>query len=160
RTRTSSASSRVEASSAGRSREGGSSGMSEPETNGDSIERGNGAEAPAAADAPKPAEANGSPKPKNKKKKKKKPVGGSGAVLGVTVVRHWVAYASGSFLMVVISMASVLVVAKVQGKSDLGQFGLLTFYAGLLQLVYNMGSRSGTYKLVFGGDDEDDDDDD
>ncbi len=131
--------------------------MSEPETNGTQA---TGAEAPSAVDAPKPAEANGGEPKRKKKNKKKKPVGGSGAVLGVTVVRHWLAYASGSFLMVVISMASVLVVAKVQGKSDLGQFGLLTFYAGLLQLVYNMGSRSGTYKLVFGGDDEDDDDDD
>jgi len=95
-----------------------------------------------------------------KHRKRKRPVGGSGAVLGVTVVRHWFLYSTGSFLMIVISVASVLVVAIELGKADLGQFGLLTFYAALVQLLYNMGSRSGTYKLVFGGDDEDDDDED
>ncbi len=105
-------------------------------------------------------EKNGSRSDGAKRRKRKRPVGGTGAVLGVTVVRHWFLYSTGSFLMIVISFASVLVVAAELGKASLGQFGLLTFYAALLQLIYNMGSRSGTYKLVFGGDDEDDDDDD
>jgi O-antigen/teichoic acid export membrane protein len=99
------------------------------------------------------------PQSRDERRGAKRPVGGSGAVLGVQVLRHWSIYSVGSFLMIVLSLASVLVIAYELGKADLGQFGLLIFFAGLINLFYNLGSRSGTYKVVYGGDDEDDDDD-
>ena len=60
-----------------------------------------------------------------------------------------------------LAFASTIVVAHLLGPAEFGEFALLLFLAGLLNLVFNLGSKQGTMRRVFGGsDDEDDDDED
>jgi O-antigen/teichoic acid export membrane protein len=91
----------------------------------------------------------------------KKRTGGSAAILGAQAVRYsgiqagLLAAANGLML------ASVLVVAFFLGPADFGRYGLLLFLMGLLTILFNLASKQGTLKRVFGtaGDDDDDEED-
>jgi O-antigen/teichoic acid export membrane protein len=58
-----------------------------------------------------------------------------------------------------LTFASVVVVAFFLGPAEFGRFGLLLFLAALLTLLFNLGTKQGTFKRVFGMDDEDEDED-
>ena len=58
-----------------------------------------------------------------------------------------------------LAFASTIVVAHLLSPAEFGQFALLLFLAGLLNLVFNLGSKQGTMRRVFGADDDEDDDD-
>ncbi len=84
---------------------------------------------------------------------------GSGAVLGAKVLRY--SGIQGALLVTstLLTFASVVVVAFFLGPADFGRFGLLLFLSALLTVVFNLATKQGTFKRVFGMDDEDEDDD-
>jgi O-antigen/teichoic acid export membrane protein len=86
--------------------------------------------------------------------------GGSGAVLGAKVLRY--SGIQGALLVTsnLLTFASVVVVAFFLGPAEFGRFGLLLFLAGLLTMLFNLATKQGTFKRVFGMDDEDEDDED
>jgi O-antigen/teichoic acid export membrane protein len=86
--------------------------------------------------------------------------GGSGAALGARVVRYSSIFAGGLILTNLLAFASTIVIAHLLGPADFGQLALLLFLAGLLNLAFNLGSKQGTMRRVFGADDDEDDDDD
>ncbi|HEX6117608.1 MAG TPA: oligosaccharide flippase family protein [Solirubrobacterales bacterium] len=83
----------------------------------------------------------------------------SGAVLGSKVLRY--SGIQGGLLATsnLLTFASVAVVAFFLGPADFGRFGLLLFLAALLNTLFNLATKQGTFKRVFGMDDEDEDDD-
>jgi O-antigen/teichoic acid export membrane protein len=85
--------------------------------------------------------------------------GGSGAVLGAQVVRYSSIFSGGLVVTNLLAFASTIVVAHLLSPAEFGQFALLLFLAGLLNLVFNLGSKQGTMRRVFGADDDEDDDD-
>jgi O-antigen/teichoic acid export membrane protein len=85
--------------------------------------------------------------------------GGSGAVLGARVVRYSSIFAGGLIVTNLIAFASTIVLAHLLGPAEFGQLALLLFLAGLLTLIFNLGSKQGTIRRVFGADDDEDDDD-
>lgn len=86
--------------------------------------------------------------------------GGTGAVLGVRLMRY--AGVQGTSLLIsnLIQLASVAVVANFLGPADLGRYALLLFGAGLVTQVLVIASKPGTIRRVFGGGDDEDEDDD
>jgi O-antigen/teichoic acid export membrane protein len=86
--------------------------------------------------------------------------GGSGAVLGTTVIRYsglqGVAMVAGNLLQLI----TLFVITAFLGPSELGRFSLLFFLAALLTLSFSLPCKPGTVRRVFGGGDDDDDDDD
>ena len=84
--------------------------------------------------------------------------GGTGAVLGVRLLRY--AGVQGFSLVVsnLIQLASVAVVANFLGPADLGRYALLLFLSGVVTQVFVVLSKAGTVRRVFGGGDDDDDD--
>ena len=94
-------------------------------------------------------------------KQKHKHPGGSGAVLGVRVMRNSGVQAITLVVGNVMQLVSTLVVASFLGPSELARFGLLMFLAGLVTQLTSLLCKPGTIRRTFGGgDDEDDDDDD
>ena len=85
--------------------------------------------------------------------------GGSGAVLGARVVRYSSIFAGGLIVTNLLAFATTIVLAHLLGPAEFGQLALLLFLAGLLNLVFNLGSKQGTMRRVFGADDDEDDDD-
>jgi O-antigen/teichoic acid export membrane protein len=85
--------------------------------------------------------------------------GGSGAVLGARVLRYSSIFAGGLVVTNLIAFASTIVLANLLSPAEFGQLALLLFLAGLLTLIFNLGSKQGTIRRVFGGDDDEDDDD-
>ena len=86
--------------------------------------------------------------------------GGSGAALGEKVLRLSSIHTVGLFLNHALTLLGAIVVAIFLGPSEFGIYGLLLFAAALLTFLFNLGSKQGTMKRVFGGDDDDDEDDD
>ena len=86
--------------------------------------------------------------------------GGSGAVLGVRVMRNSSVQAISLIVANVMQLVSILVVAAFLGPSEMARFGLLTFLAGLVTQVASLLVKPGTVRRTFGGGDDDDDDDD
>jgi O-antigen/teichoic acid export membrane protein len=84
---------------------------------------------------------------------------GTGAALGTQVLRYASIHTLGVFVGNILTFASVLIVIYFLGPSDFGRLSLLLFLTALLNMVFNLGSKQGTFKRVFGGDDDDDDDD-
>ena len=84
--------------------------------------------------------------------------GGSGAVLGAQVVRYSSIFSGGLVVAHLLAFVSTIVLAHLLDPADFGQLALLLFLAGLLNLVFNLGSKQGTMRRVFGGDDDDYDD--
>ena len=58
-----------------------------------------------------------------------------------------------------LTLVAAIVVAIYLGPAEFGRFGLLLFLAALLNLIFNLASKQGTLKRVFGGGDDDDDED-
>lgn len=85
---------------------------------------------------------------------------GSGANLGEKVLRLSSIHSVGLFVNHGLTLVSAIVVAIFLGPADFGRYGLLLFAASLLSFLFNLGSKQGTMKRVFGGDDDDDDDED
>jgi len=85
--------------------------------------------------------------------------GGSAAVLGAQVVRYSSIFSGGLVLTNLLAFASTIVLANLLDPAEFGQFALLLFLAGLLNLLFNLGSKQGTMRRVFGADDDEDDDD-
>jgi len=86
--------------------------------------------------------------------------GGSGAVLGAQVVRYSSIFSGGLVITNLLAFVSTIVIAHLLGPAEFGQFALLLFLAGLLNMAFNLGSKQGTMRRVFGADDDEDDDDD
>jgi O-antigen/teichoic acid export membrane protein len=85
---------------------------------------------------------------------------GSGAVLGAKVLRYSGIQGALLFASNLLTFASVVVVAFFLGPAEFGRFGLLLFLAALLTVLFNLATKQGTFKRVFGMDDEDEDDED
>jgi O-antigen/teichoic acid export membrane protein len=83
---------------------------------------------------------------------------GTGAALGTQVLRYSGIHGIGMVANNAITFAATIIIANFSSPAEFGQLGLLLFYAGLLTLVFTLGSKQGTLKRTFGGDDEDDDD--
>jgi O-antigen/teichoic acid export membrane protein len=80
-------------------------------------------------------------------------------VLGAQVVRYSSIFSGGLVVTNLLAFASTIVVAHLLSPAEFGQFALLLFLAGLLNLVFNLGSKQGTMRRVYGADDDEDDDD-
>ncbi len=88
-------------------------------------------------------------------------VGGSGAVLGVRLMRYSGVQGSTLVISNLIQLVSVMVVAGFLGPAEMARYALLLFLAGLVTQLLSLLVKPGTIRRVFGGgDDEDDDDDD
>ena len=91
----------------------------------------------------------------------KKQKGGSAAILGSKALRY--SGIQGGLLASAnaLTLVSALVVAFYLGPADFGRYGLLLFLAGLLTMLFNLASKQGTLKRVFGtaGDDDEDEED-
>jgi O-antigen/teichoic acid export membrane protein len=91
----------------------------------------------------------------------KKRSGGSAAILGAKALRY--SGIQGGLLAAAnaLMLGSALVVAFFLGPADFGRYGLLLFLAALLNILFNLASKQGTLKRVFGtaGDDEEDEED-
>ena len=86
--------------------------------------------------------------------------GGSGAVLGVRVVRYSGVQGASLVLSNLTALASVLVVAAYLGPEDMGRFALLLFLAGAVTQLLSLLCKPGTIRRTFGGGDDEDDDED
>jgi O-antigen/teichoic acid export membrane protein len=87
--------------------------------------------------------------------------GGSGAVLGVRVLRNTSVQGLTLVIGNAIQLVSVLVVAAFLGPSEMARYALLLFLAGLVTQLLSLLVKPGTIRRTFGGgDDEDEDDDD
>ncbi len=87
--------------------------------------------------------------------------GGSGAILGVRVLRYSGVQGTTLVLSNLIQLVSVMVVAAYLGPSEMGRFALLLFLAGLVTQLLSLLVKPGTIRRTFGGgDDEDDEDED
>ncbi len=85
---------------------------------------------------------------------------GSGAALGEKVLRLSSIHTVGLFVTHSMTLITAIVIAIYLGPSEFGQYGLLLFASGFLSFLFNLGSKQGTLKRVFGGGDDDDEDDD
>lgn len=85
---------------------------------------------------------------------------GSGAALGGKVLRLASIHTVGLFINQSLTLVGAIVVALFLGPAEFGRYGLLLFASALLSFLFNLGSKQGTMKRVFGGGDDDDDDDD
>lgn len=85
--------------------------------------------------------------------------GGSGAVLGVRLLRFAGVQGGSLVLSNLIQLGSIAVVANFLGPAELGRFALLLFVAGIVTQFMVIASKPGTIRRVFGGGDEDDDED-
>ena len=98
--------------------------------------------------------------PKKSNKQRHAHPGGSGAVLGVSVMRNSsvqaIALVAGNGLQ----LAAVMVVAAFLGPAEMARYALLIFLAGLVTQIASLLVKPGTVRRVFGGGDDDDDDDD
>jgi O-antigen/teichoic acid export membrane protein len=87
--------------------------------------------------------------------------GGSAAILGAKALRY--SGIQGGLLAAAnaLMLGGVLVVAFFLGPADFGRYGLLLFLAALLNILFNLASKQGTLKRVFGtaGDDDEDEED-
>jgi len=88
----------------------------------------------------------------------REPTRGSGAALGAKVLRLSSIHTLGLAINHSLTLVAAIVVAIYLGPAEFGRFGLLLFLAGLLNLFFNLASKQGTLKRVFGGDDDDEDD--
>ena len=99
------------------------------------------------------------PKQKQSKQQHDHP-GGSGAVLGVNVMRNSSVQAITLVISNAIALVSIMVVAAFLGPAEMARYALLIFLAGLVTQIASLLVKPGTVRRVFGGGDDDDDDDD
>ncbi|MGH2987827.1 MAG: lipopolysaccharide biosynthesis protein, partial [Solirubrobacterales bacterium] len=87
--------------------------------------------------------------------------GGSGAILGVRVLRYSGVQGTTLVISNLIQLVSVMVVAAYLGPTEMGRFALLLFLSGLVTQLLSLLVKPGTIRRTFGGgDDEEDDDED
>src|SRR5918996_3423834 len=86
--------------------------------------------------------------------------GGSGAILGVRVLRYSGVQGTTLVISNLIQLVSVMVVAAYLGPSEMGRFALLLFLAGLVTQLLSLLVKPGTIRRTFGADDEEGDDED
>jgi O-antigen/teichoic acid export membrane protein len=86
--------------------------------------------------------------------------GGTGAVLGVRLLRYSGVQGTALAVSNLIQLASIAVIANFLGPAELGRYALLMFLAGLMTQVMVMLVKPGTVRRTFGGGDDEDDDDD
>ena len=86
--------------------------------------------------------------------------GGTGAVLGVRLLRYSGVQGTTLVISNVIQLASIAVVANFLGPAELGRYALLLFLAGLITQIEVMLVKPGTIRRTFGGGDDEDDDED
>lgn len=79
--------------------------------------------------------------------------------LGVALSRGTSIYAIGMALAMPLSLISVVVTTAFLDPANFGRLGLLFTYAGMLTILYNLGSLRGTLRLIYGFSDDDDDGD-
>jgi O-antigen/teichoic acid export membrane protein len=84
--------------------------------------------------------------------------GGSGAVLGAHVVRYSSIFSGGLIVTNLLAFVSTIVIAHLLGPAEFGQLALLLFLASLMSMAFNLGSKQGTMRRVYGADDDEDDD--
>ena len=99
------------------------------------------------------------PKQKKSKQQHDHP-GGSGAVLGVNVMRNSSVQAITLVISNAVALVSIMVVAAFLGPAEMARYALLIFLAGLVAQIASLLVKPGTVRRVFGGGDDDDDDDD
>lgn len=83
---------------------------------------------------------------------------GTGAALGTELLRYSGIHAVGVVASNLLTFAAVILVANFIDPIEFGSFGLLLFLAGLMTLLFTLGSKQGTLKRTFGGDDDEEDD--
>ena len=86
--------------------------------------------------------------------------GGSGAVLGVRLLRYSGVQGAALVAGNLIQLVAILVVAAFLGPEEMGQYALLLFLAGLVTQVLSLLVKPGTIRRTFGGGDDEDDDED
>ncbi len=86
--------------------------------------------------------------------------GGSGAILGVRLMRYSGVQGATLVIANLIQLVSVMVVAAYLGPAEMGRFALLLFLAGLVTQLLSLLVKPGTIRRVFGGGDDEDDDED
>ena len=86
--------------------------------------------------------------------------GGSGAVLGVSLMRNSSVQAISLIVANGVALVSVMVVAAFLGPAEMARYALLIFLAGLTTQVASLLVKPGTVRRTFGGDDDEGDDDD
>lgn len=99
-------------------------------------------------------------RPRDKRKQQHDHPGGSGAVLGVRVMRNSSVQAVSLVVGNVVQLVSVMVVAAFLGPDEMARYALLIFLAGLVTQIASLLVKPGTVRRTFGGGDDDDDDDD
>ena len=97
---------------------------------------------------------------RNKQQQQHDHPGGSGAILGVRVLRYSGVQGTTLVIANAIQLVSVMVVAAYLGPSEMGRFALLLFLAGLVTQLLSLLVKPGTIRRTFGADDEEGDDDD
>ncbi len=97
---------------------------------------------------------------KQKSKQQHDHPGGSGAVLGVSLLRNSSVQAISLIVANGIALVSIMVVAAFLGPAEMARYGLLIFLAGLTTQLASLLVKPGTVRRTFGGGDDDDDDDD
>ncbi len=86
--------------------------------------------------------------------------GGSGAILGVRLLRYSGVQGATLVIANLIQLVSVMVVAAYLGPAEMGRFALLLFLAGLVTQLLSLLVKPGTIRRVFGGGDDEDEDED
>jgi len=85
--------------------------------------------------------------------------GKTGAALGTQLLRYSGIHGVGMVVANALTFAATIIIANFAIPEELGQLGLLLFFAGLLTMLFTLASKQGTLKRTFGGDDDDDDED-
>jgi O-antigen/teichoic acid export membrane protein len=86
--------------------------------------------------------------------------GGTGAVLGMRMIRLSGVQGTSLVLTSLMQMAMLVLVAQFLGPSELGRYSLLLFLGALITHALYIPTKPGTISRTFGGGDEEDDDDD
>ena len=85
--------------------------------------------------------------------------GGTGAVLGVRLLRYSGVQGASLLVSNLIQLLSLAVVANFLSTGELGRYALLLFLAGLTTQILSLACKPGTIRRVFGGGDDEDEDD-
>lgn len=70
--------------------------------------------------------------------------------------RHSALYASAAMITFVLSIVQVAVLTRILSLADFGRLALLLLFAGLLTVLYNIGTLQGTFLRVYGSTGEED----
>ena len=74
---------------------------------------------------------------------------------GARIGRHTALYGAGNAVSVLLALATVAVFTRYLAPAEFGDYALFLLLAGVLTVLYNLGSLQGTYRWVYGTADED-----